>query len=158
MNVVKRRRTSVPMKRLVGDLSADVSLAALDRSRRRVVIKREQRPLDRSSPVFLQPIRNGLGPVFAEELRGPVRHRNQAHDTFLDLDAAALPGVQVDSKGLSEAPRHVEWQRQPLRFSACRPFIFVLVVGFRGFAVFLGTGSGVAVLGAGLQRPQKEGG
>ena len=66
--------------------------------------------LHRAASVLLQAIRDGLGPVLAEELLRTVQHGNQTDDALLRLDAAAFPGVEVDAEWLGEPPGHVERQ------------------------------------------------
>src|SRR5262245_53178900 len=106
--MIQRGRSSVSAKGFVGNLVPAASRALLDGRWRRVVIKREQRRLNRTGAVLLQPICDRLGTIFAEQLFRPVQNRDQADDAFFRRDAASFPNIEVDTKGLRKPPGHVE--------------------------------------------------
>src|SRR2546428_6579929 len=56
---------------------------------------------------------------------GAFRDRQQAHDTFIDLDHTAFPLGQLDSEGLCEAAHNVEDKREPFGVGAALAFLFV---------------------------------
>ena len=84
---------------------------------------------------------DGPRAFFAKELLRPLRHRQQADDALVHLDDAAFPFVQVDAERLSEPPRHIIHQAEPLGLFARRSFL----VGFI-FRFFLASVSASCIL------------
>ena len=84
------------------------------------------------------PVGSGVGAGLAQQVRGALGHRQQAHHALGLVDDAPGPAVQVDPHRLREAAHHVERQIEALRGTG-------FLVGVPVVAVLAGIG--------GLQRP-----
>ena len=110
--------------------------------------------------LLLQPGGDGVRPPFAEELGGPLGHRQQADHALLRFDGALLPLLEVDAQRLRKAAHDVEDEGEAhgLAGGGALGVLRVLVGGrFVGGRVrVLCSGPAGGVGGRRLQRPEEE--